>query len=153
VTGFAVAADHNGVALKERVIAWLVEHGHAATDLGTHGTEVVDYPALCVAVGTAVTSGAADYGIMIGGSGMGEVVALNKLVGIRAGLAFSPFAVEISRGNNDANVVVLGAKLYGADEAIDLLERWIATPFKGGEHARRVAQIAALEAGPSVRPG
>jgi len=142
---FAVAADHNGVEHKERFVGWLAGAGHETLDLGVHDTAVVDYPALCVAVGTAVTSGGADNGIMIGGSGQGEVIALNKIAGIRAGLAFSRFAVEISRGNNDANVMVIGAKLCSADEAVQLLAQWIDTPFKGGDHARRVAQIAEIE--------
>jgi ribose 5-phosphate isomerase B len=149
---FAVAADHNGVAHKERVVGWLSEAAHETLDLGVHHTATVDYPALCVAVGQAVTSGRADTGVMIGGSGQGEVIALNKLAGIRAGLAFSHFAVEVSRGNNDANVMVLGAKLCSADEAVELLARWIDTPFKGGDHARRVAQITQLEAAWSARP-
>ena len=141
----AIAADHNGVALKARLVDWLVAHGHVAEDLGTHGDEVVDYPALCVAVGSRVAGGGADHGIVVGGSGQGEVVACNKLRGIRAGLAYSRFAVEISRGNNDANVMVVGAKVVSDDEAVDLLGLWLETPFKGGVHADRVAQISRLD--------
>ena len=147
----ALAADHNGIALKARLDDWLAERGHDVTDAGAHeaGT-VVDYPPLCAAVSTMVAAGSADLAIVVGGSGQGEVVACNKIRGVRAGLAYSRFAVEISRGNNDANVMVLGTKVVSDDEALDLVELWLATPFKGGVHAERVAQITALEA---AQPG
>jgi ribose 5-phosphate isomerase B len=142
----ALAADHNGVALKARLIAWLTERGHAVTDAGAHEADVVvDYPPLCAAVCALVARGEADLAVVVGGSGQGEVVACNKVRGIRAGLAYSRFAVEISRGNNDANVIVLGTKVLSDEEALELLELWLATPFKGGVHAQRVAQISALE--------
>ena len=142
----ALAADHNGIALKARLIAWLTERGHVVTDAGAHDAEVVvDYPPLCAAVGGQVARGEADLAVVVGGSGQGEVVACNKIRGIRAGLAYSRFAVEISRGNNDANVIVLGTKVLSDEEALALLELWLATPFKGGVHAQRVAQISALE--------
>lgn len=149
----ALAADHNGIALKARLAAWLAARGHEVTDAGAHeaGT-VVDYPPLCAAVSTMVGNGTADLAIVIGGSGQGEVVACNKIRGVRAGLAYSRFAVEISRGNNDANVMVLGTKVLADDEALALVELWLATPFKGGVHAARVAQISALEGAPPAAP-
>lgn len=147
MTRLAIAADHNGVVLKERLIDWLVAHGHLVEDLGTHSTGTVDYPPLCAAVGRRVTSGAADVGLVLGGSGQGEVIACNKLRGIRAGLAHSRFAVEISRGHNDANVMVLGTKVTSDDEAEELLALWLDTPFKGGVHQDRVEQIGRLESG------
>lgn len=146
MTRIAIAADHNGVVLKERLIDCLVVRDHLVDDLGIDSTDVVDYPALCVAVGTQVAGGMADVGVVVGGSGQGEVIACNKLRGIRAGLAYSRFAVEISRGNNDANVMVIGAKVIGYDLAVELVELWLATPFKGGVHADRVAQISQLDA-------
>lgn len=145
MTRLAIAADHHGVGLKERLIDWLVVRGHLVEDLGTHSTGTVDYPPLCAAVGRRVTSGAADVGLVVGGSGQGEVIACNKLRGIRAGLAHSRFAVEISRGHNDANVMVLGTKVTADDEAEELLALWLDTPFEGGAHQGRVEQIARLE--------
>ncbi|MEU6324079.1 RpiB/LacA/LacB family sugar-phosphate isomerase [Streptomyces sp. NPDC047009] len=140
-----IAADHNGVLLKSRLTHWLIVHGHVVADIGTHTAETVDYPPLCAEVGRRVGSGHDDLGIVIGGSGQGEVIACNKMRGVRAGLAYSRFAVEISRGNNDANVMVLGTKVLGDDEAEELLALWLDTPFKGGVHAARVAQISSLE--------
>lgn len=145
----AIAADHNGVAVKARLIAVLQDAGHVVTDVGAHDEEEVDYPPLCAAVARAVASGAADRGIVVGGSGMGEVIACNKIAGIRAGLCRDDFTVAISRGNNDANVLVLGAKVTPPAEAERLTAAWLAAPFKGGRHARRLEQIAALEGGGS----
>jgi ribose 5-phosphate isomerase B len=118
---------------------------HLVEDLGTHSTAVVDYPALCQAVGNRVSSGTAAFGIVIGGSGQGEVIACNKLRGIRAGLCHTPFATEVSRGHNDANVMVLGAKVINAQTAVQLLDLWMSTAFKGGVHQDRIDQISRLE--------
>jgi ribose 5-phosphate isomerase B len=143
----ALAADHHGVRLKRRLAGWLTDHGHTVTDAGGHDPEeVVDYPPLCAAVSRMVASGAADLAIVMGGSGQGEVIACNKVRGVRAGLAYSRFAVQISRGNNDANVMVIGTKVVPDADAIALVELWLATPFNGGRHQHRVDQITALEA-------
>lgn len=151
----ALAADHNGVALKARLATWLAQDGHEVFDAGSHETggqeiAIVDYPPLCEIVARRVAAGEADLAIVLGGSGQGEVIACNKIRGIRAGVAYSRFAVEISRGNNDANVMVIGTKVIDDEEALALVELWLTTPFKGGEHQRRIDQIAALEARPEA---
>jgi len=143
----ALAADHHGVRLKRRLAGWLTGRGHTVIDAGGHDPEeVVDYPPLCAAVSRMVASGTADLAIVMGGSGQGEVIACNKVRGVRAGLAYSRFAVQISRGNNDANVMVIGTKVVPEEEAIALVELWLDTPFNGGRHQDRVDQITALEA-------
>ncbi|MFI5894660.1 RpiB/LacA/LacB family sugar-phosphate isomerase [Actinoplanes sp. NPDC051513] len=141
----AIAADHNGVALKARLIAHLTALGHDLDDRGSHGDEQVDYPALCVDVGHLVAGGAADRGIIVGGSGQGEHIACNKIHGIRAGLAFDRFTTEISRLNNDSNMLILGAKVLADDVAIDLADLWLTTGFRGGIHQRRVDAVMAIE--------
>jgi ribose 5-phosphate isomerase B len=142
----AVAADHNGIELKARLLLWLGERGHETFDAGAHEPGVVvDYPPLCAAVSRRVAREEAELAIVIGGSGQGEVIACNKIRGVRAGLAYSHFAVEISRGNNDANVMVLGTKVLGDDQALALVELWLGTPFKGRQHADRLAMISELE--------
>lgn len=143
----AVTGDHHGTALAARIAERLSQRGHAVTNLAPMTGETVDYPPLCAALGRLVATGEADMGIVIGGSGQGEVVACNKVRGIRAGLAYSDFSVDISRGNNDANVMVIGTKVVDDDTALALLDRWMSTPFKGGPHAERVAQIARMEEG------
>jgi ribose 5-phosphate isomerase B len=144
----AIAADHNGVALKARLVAVLRERGDDVADLGaTDAGELVDYPPLCLAVCRRVLDGAADRGIVVGGSGLGETVACNKIHGIRAGLCPDLFHARISRGNNDANVLVLGAKVVAPDLAEQIVDTWLTTAFNGGVHQRRLDQIAALERG------
>ncbi|MGW4825303.1 RpiB/LacA/LacB family sugar-phosphate isomerase [Streptomyces sp. NPDC004227] len=141
----AIAADHNGHALKARLTAWLTAHGHTVDDRGSHTEETVDYPPLCADVCRQVTEERADRGIVLGGSGLGETVACNKIRGIRAGLCHDLWSTRISRGNNDSNVLVLAAKILPPQEAEEIVGTWLTTPFKGGVHARRLEQIAALE--------
>ena len=147
----AITADHNGVALKARLIEWLESHSHEVDDRAAHvGAEVVDYPPLCEDVCRRVLAGEADFAIVIGGGGYGETIACNKLAGIRAVLCHTVWGAEIGRGNNDGNVLVVGAKVIDGELAEQIVEAWLATPFKGAEHARRVAMIAALERGESL---
>lgn len=142
----AITADHNGVALKARLVAGLRRQGHDVDDLGTHDPDaVVDYPPLCAALCRRVVDGRADRGIVVGGSGLGETVACNKIRGIRAGLCPDAFHARISRGNNDSNVLVVGAKVVTPEQAEEITAIWLGTPFRGGVHQRRLDQIAALE--------
>jgi ribose 5-phosphate isomerase B len=143
----AVAADHNGVAVKEALVRWLTDRGHQVADRGTHGAEVVDYPPLCADACRQVVDGSVERAIVVGGTGGGEAIACNKIRGIRAGLCHTTFLAEISSGHNATNVLVLGAKVVGVDEALDITDTWLRTPFKGGRHQHRVEQIEALERG------
>jgi ribose 5-phosphate isomerase B len=143
----AMVADHNGVALKEHLLGWLVAQGHDVDDRGSHGSEVVDYPPLCADLGRQVVAGRADRGIVIGGTGGGESIACNKIPGIRAGLCHSAFLAEISSAHNRTNVLVLGSKVVTPEEAVAITATWLDTPFKGGRHQDRLDQIAALERG------
>jgi ribose 5-phosphate isomerase B len=145
-----IAADHNGVGLKKHLIEHLAAEGHEVEDLGTDGTETVDYPPLCAAIGQRVTRGSADRGIMVGGSGSGEQIACNKIRGVRAGVCHDLFTTEIARAHNDANVLILGAKIVAPDLAWMITRLWVATPFKGGRHQARLDQIAALERGEAL---
>ncbi|GAB2965317.1 ribose 5-phosphate isomerase B [Amycolatopsis acidiphila] len=147
---FAIAADHNGLALKQHLITWLGERGHEAEDRGAHGPDTVDYPPLCADVCSRVLAGAAGFGIVVGGSGSGEQMACNKIRGIRAALCDSVFLARIARGHNDANVLVLGAKVIDELVAEQILAGWLETAFKGGRHQHRLDQIAALERGESL---
>jgi ribose 5-phosphate isomerase B len=147
----AITADHNGVSLKSRLVEWLEAHGHEVDDRAAHvGEEIVDYPPLCEDVCRRVLEGHADYAIVVGGSGSGEAIACNKIRGIRAGLCLDLFVTEIARGNNDANVLVTGAKVVRPELADQILETWFATSFRGERHQRRLDQIAALERGESL---
>jgi ribose 5-phosphate isomerase B len=147
----AITADHNGVSVKARLVDWLEARGHDVDDRARDvGDDAVDYPPLCEDVCRRVLDGAADFGIVVGGSGSGETIACNKLRGIRATLCLDPWVAEIARANNDANVLVTGAKVVAPDYAVLIVERWLATSFRGERHAERLAQIAALERGESL---
>lgn len=150
----AIAADHNGVALKARLADRLRAAGHDVDDRGVHDSgTTVDYPALCLDLARQIVGGAAERGVVIGGSGSGEHMACNKIPGVRAGLALERFTCKISRAHNDANVLVIGAKVLTPDQAEELLELWLATPFKGGRHQERLDQIAAIERGEELTAG
>ncbi|HEY0450203.1 RpiB/LacA/LacB family sugar-phosphate isomerase [Actinophytocola sp.] len=142
----AIVADHNAVPMKARLGAWLAERGHEVDDRGVSDDAViVDYPVLCADLGAQVVGGAAAFGIVLGGSGSGEQMACNKVRGVRAALCHCLFTAEIARAHNDANVLVMGAKVVAPDLAERILTTWLATPFKGGRHQLRVDQIMALE--------
>lgn len=149
---FVVTADHNGIALKDHLATWLRDRGHDVDDRSPHPEEgeIVDYPPLCEDACRRVLDGHADFALVVGGSGSGEAIACNKLRGIRAALCLDTFVAEIARGNNDANVLVTGAKVVGAELGERILETWLATDFRGEPHRRRLDQIAALERGESL---
>ena len=147
----AIAADHNGIALKAQLVARLTELGHQVDDRGAFDADqIVDYPILCDDLCAQFLNGSAERGIVVGGSGSGEHMACNKIRGIRAGLGNEPFTARISRAHNDANVLIIGAKVMAPGPAKDIVEEWLNTAFKGGRHQQRIDQIAALERGESL---
>jgi ribose 5-phosphate isomerase B len=147
----AITADHNGVALKAHLIAWLTTRGHEMDDRTAEvGEAVVDYPPLCEDVCRRVLDGHADFGVVVGGSGSGEAIACNKIPGIRAALCLDLFVAEIARANNNANVLVTGAKVVTPELAEQIVGKWLATGFRGERHQKRLDQIAALERGESL---
>ena len=140
------AADHGGFELKQAIVARLREAGHDVTDLGTDSPESVDYPPFAHAVARAVAEGRADRGLLCCGTGLGVCMTANRHQGVRAADCFTPEMAEITRKHNDANVLCLGGRLLGVDEAWAITEAWLATPFEGGRHERRVALIDDLDA-------
>jgi ribose 5-phosphate isomerase B len=142
----AIGSDHAGFALKEHLVRVLTAGGHEVSDLGTTSEEPVDYPPICAAVARQVASGAADRGIVLGGSGQGEQIAANKVRGARAALCNDLFTARLSRQHNDANVLSMGGRIVAFGLADEILQVWLDTPFEGGRHERRLAQIADLEA-------
>jgi ribose 5-phosphate isomerase B len=140
-----VAADHAGFALKQVVVAHLEKSGHEVNDLGTDSEEPVDYPPICAAAGRAVAAGQADFGVVLGGSGQGETMAANKVRGVRAALCLNEYTARLARSHNDANVLGLGGRILGDGLALAIVDLFLATPFEGGRHQRRVAQLAEIE--------
>ena len=147
----AIGSDHAGYELKQHLIDVLAADGHEVADLGTNSTESCDYPRFCAAVGRAVRNHDADIGIVLGGSGQGEQLAANKVHGVRAALCNDLYTARMARAHNDANVLSIGARVIGEALAEEILMIFLATPFEGGRHERRVDQITAIESAESAR--
>ena len=138
----AVGADHAGFELKAMLAAELGRMGHGVLDLGTSGPESVDYPDYAGAVVAAIRDGRAQRGVLVCGSGIGMSIAANRHPGIRAALCGEPAMARLSRQHNDANVLVLGARMTDPATALACLTAFLDTPFEAGRHARRVAKLA-----------
>lgn len=141
----AIGSDHAGYDLKQHLITVLLGRGHVVDDQGTHSTESVDYPAICAGVGRTVRDGAADFGIVLGGSGQGEQLAANKVRGVRAALCNCLYTARMAREHNDANVLSMGARVVGTGVAEEVVQIFLTQQFEGGRHQRRVDQITELE--------
>jgi ribose 5-phosphate isomerase B len=141
----AIGSDHAGFALKAHLSETLISLGHDVDDIGTDSEEPVDYPPICAAVGRAVMKGEADRGIVLGGSGQGEQMTANKIRGVRAALCNDLYTARMSREHNDANVLSIGARIVAPQLADEIMTLWLTTPFEGGRHERRIAQIAEIE--------
>ena len=142
----AIGSDHAGYALKAALVRVLKDLGHEVDDHGTDSEEPVDYPPICAQVARAVAEGQADRGIVLGGSGQGEQIAANKVAGVRAALCNDLYLARLARQHNDANVLAMGGRVVAAALAEEILRVWLATPFEGGRHQRRINQIADIEA-------
>jgi ribose 5-phosphate isomerase B len=142
----AIGADHGGFELKEQLKGYLRDWGYQFLDLGTSSAEAVDYPDYAEAVGNAVARGEAWLGVMLDSAGIGSSIAANKVPGVRAALCYDRATARNSREHNDANVLTLGAKLISLEAAREILAVWLATPFAGGRHQKRVDKIVGIVA-------
>lgn len=141
----AVGADHAGYHLKEHIAAELRERGIDVRDAGTHSTEAVDYPVFAHAVARMVADGTCTCGVIVDGAGIGSCMVANKVPGIRAATCWDVSSARNSREHNHANVLTLGAGLVGERLASEIVQTWLATPWGGDRHARRVAEITEIE--------
>jgi len=146
VKPIALASDHAGFELKEKIAAYLKEAGFEILDLGTHNEEPVDYPDFARAIGKALQQRQADRGILICGSGVGACVAANKMSSIRAGLCHDTYSAHQGVEHDDINVLCLGARVIGEELAKELVAAFLAASFTGEErHVRRLAKIEEIE--------
>ena len=144
-----IGSDHSGVALKRALVLHLRGRGLAVLDVGTDGTDPVDYPDIAAAVGQAVTRKEADAGIVIDGAGIGSAIAANKIRGIRAAMCLDETTARYSREHNGANVLALGASLVpGTEAAVRIVDRWLETPMREARYIRRLVKIRRLEERP-----
>jgi ribose 5-phosphate isomerase B len=141
----AIGADHAGFQAKEELKRRLAALGHEVADAGTGSEESVDYPDFAEQVARAVSAGQAERGVLVCGTGIGMCMTANKVAGIRAALVTDAFTSEMSRRHNDANVFCAGARVLPVERMMEFLELWLATPFEGGRHVRRVEKMKRLD--------
>ncbi len=141
-----IGSDHGAVALKDEVKMVLKEYEDIkVTDVGTFGTESVDYPDIAEKVCADVTSGKADLGIVLCGTGIGISIAANKVKGIRCALCNDVYSAKKAREHNNANVLAMGGRVLGFGPAGEVVRAFVESSFEGGRHARRVNKIMAIE--------
>ncbi len=137
----AIASDHAGFSYKEQIKTVLIEQGHAVRDFGTHSAQACDYPDFIRPAAEAVAAGEFERGIVLGGSGNGEAMVANKVKGIRCALCWDLRSARLSREHNDANMLSLGEQMMSIHEALEIVDLWLNTPFKGGRHAIRLEKM------------
>jgi len=137
----AIGSDHAGFLYKEAIRQHLAEAGHDVRDFGTSSQERVDYPVFIRPVALAVARGEFERGIVLGGSGNGEAMVANRVRGVRCAVAWDLRSARLSREHNDANVLALGQRMMAVEEALEIVDLWLVTPFDGGRHVRRLQMM------------
>jgi ribose 5-phosphate isomerase B len=141
----ALASDHAGFRLKERIKEYLAQKGIMYEDFGTFDEKPVDYPDLAYKAASAVQKEVCGRGIIVCGTGIGVAIAANKLKGIRAALCSDRFSASCARAHNDANILTLGARVIEDELALKIVDIFLETPFDGGRHLKRIKKIEMLE--------
>jgi ribose 5-phosphate isomerase B len=141
----ALAADHVGFGLKEKVREYLKSQGLEVEDYGPSNAESVDYPDFAEMVAAQVAAKQADYGVLVCGTGIGMMLAANKVPGIRAVVANNTISARMAREHNNANVLTMGGRMIDAATMRQIVDTWLSTPFAGGRHQRRLEKIDAID--------
>ena len=138
----AIASDHAAVEMKAALVAFMRDAGHAVDDLGPHDTSSVDYPDYGYKLAEAIAEGRAAKGVALCGSGIGISIAVNRHPAARCALVAEPLSASLAREHNDANVIAMGSRLIGIEMAKECVAAFLATPFAGDRHARRVDKLS-----------
>ena len=141
----ALGSDHAGFSLKEKAREYLTAQGYDVADQGPAAPDPVDYPDFAEKVAERVAAKEADFGVLVCGTGLGMAMAANKVPGIRAATCTDTLSAHYARAHNDANVLTLGGRLTDEATARKILDTWLATPFEGGRHERRVSKISDID--------
>lgn len=141
----AIASDHAGLDLKNRVLDHLKQKGIEVADFGTDNNESVDYPDFGMRVAKAVSDEEIERGILLCGSGIGMSIVANKYPGVRAALCHDTQTARLSREHNDANILVMGGRLLDEPKALEIVKTWLETKFLGGRHSKRIEKILEIE--------
>jgi ribose 5-phosphate isomerase B len=149
-----LGSDHAGFELKSHLAGWLKDHGHEAVDHGPHHFDPDDdYPPFVLRAAVGAASEPGSLGIVIGGSGNGEAIAANKVLGVRAAVVWNEEIASLARQHNDANIISIGARMHTLDAAARFVEVFLATPYSGGDrHTRRIRQLADYERSRELPP-
>jgi len=139
----ALASDHAGLPLKRAILAALEAGGHAVLDAGPYDETSVDYPDFAHPVAAKIAAGEAEFGVLVCGSGVGMAIAANRHPAIRAVVLHNTTEAQLSRAHNNANIACFGARTTGVEVALDALAAFLAAPYEGGRHERRVQKIEA----------
>lgn len=142
---FIIASDHGGLELKENIKAYLEKRDIAVRDLGTDNGDSVDYPDFGERVGKAISTGEADKGILICGTGIGMSIVANKFPGVRAALIWDEFTARMSKEHNNANIIVMGGRMLTEEKASQMVGLWLDSNFEGGRHQQRLDKITQIE--------
>ena len=145
IRAVAIASDHTGVTLRRVLVDFLRGRGLSVQDLGTDGSDPVDYPDVAASVADAVVRRDADGGIVIDGAGIGSAIAANKVKGVRAVMATTETIARYGREHNGCNVLTLGSSLVTADQAKAIVTTWLTTPMREARYIARLAKVKALE--------
>jgi ribose 5-phosphate isomerase B len=140
-----LGSDHAGFDLKEKVCAYLKSKGLEVEDYGPHSRDFVDYPDYAEKVATSVAAQQADFGVLICGTGLGMMLAANKVPGVRAVVCNDTLSAHFARAHNDGNVLTIGGRFLDEATMQKVVDTWLATPFEGGRHARRVEKIGSID--------
>jgi ribose 5-phosphate isomerase B len=138
----AIASDHAALALKSALAEYVRAAGHDVADLGPHDEASVDYPDYGYRLASAIADGSAERGVALCGSGIGISIAVNRNPAARAALVSEPLSARLSREHNDANVIVMGARLIGIEMAKACIDAFLSTEFGGDRHQRRVDKLS-----------
>ena len=141
----ALASDHAGFVYKEAIKTHLLGLGHVVSDFGTDSKESVDYPNFIRPAALSVANGECARGIVLGGSGNGEAMAANRVLGVRCALCWDVISARLSRLHNDANLLSLGQRMLSLDEALAIVNTWLETDFEGGRHIRRIELLDQID--------
>jgi ribose 5-phosphate isomerase B len=134
----SLGTDHAGFLYKEAIKKFLMAAGHAVQDFGTFSTDPVDYPDFIRPAALATVRGEADRAIVLGGSGNGEAMTANRIVGVRCALCWNLETAELSRRHNDSNVLSIGARMISEELTLQIVRLWLEVPFEGGRHVARL---------------
>ena len=137
----SIGSDHAGYNAKEAIKKYLVANGHQVVDVGTNSTESCDYPIFGRAAAELVAKGEVDFGVLVCSSGEGIMMSANKVKGVRCGLAYNNDVARLIRQHNNANMIAFGANFMALEDILHRIDIFLATPFEGGRHERRVSEI------------